>query len=305
MDSGRRRAFTLIELLVVIAIIGVLIALLLPAIQKVRDAANRAGCLNNLKQIGLALHHYHDAQGSFPPAYVRIFEGPQPDQTTAPGWGWASFLLPFLEQEPLARQIDRTVRVEDSRYDRLRITLLRVFVCPSDRSTGVFMVQTLFDDDLALAATNSYAASYGTGGEIGEQPFSGNGAMCANSQVAIKDITDGTSSTLAVGERAALFVRTPWAGALSNGSVRTTPGAPVYHTALEEAPVQVMAGPTNGITLNDPNSTPYCFFGPHPNQVLFTFADGSARPLRTSTPFAVLEALATRAGGESLSDADY
>src|SRR5262245_59033326 len=104
--AGNRRGFTLIELLVVIAIIGVLIGLLLPAVQKVREAANRIKGENNLKQIWLACTSYHDSHGSFPPGYLATGSYMDGATDTAAGWGWAAFLLPYLEQDNLYRQID-------------------------------------------------------------------------------------------------------------------------------------------------------------------------------------------------------
>src|SRR5271168_3490770 len=104
---NRRRGFTLIELLVVIAIISVLIGLAQPAVQKVREAAARVSCTNNLKQIGLGLHSYHDAMSYFPPGYIDGNTDPNstPDNDVGPGWGWASFLLPYLEQQNVYNQI--------------------------------------------------------------------------------------------------------------------------------------------------------------------------------------------------------
>jgi prepilin-type N-terminal cleavage/methylation domain-containing protein len=323
----RQRAFTLVELLVVIAIIGILIGLTLPAVQRVRESASRLSCKNNLKQIGLALHNYHDTLGTFPPGYkynggttvpgghpsgapsnltrhIDHFRGNLGLVNTDPGWGWAAFLLPFLEQENITRQINFDLPVQATQHQAVRTLQLRVFTCPSDRETGRFLVlQQKTRQPIADAATNSYAACYGDVGPVLETP--GSGMFHRNSQVAFRNILDGTSNTLAIGERAAFFTQTPWAGAITGGSCVTTPNAPVYQSVIEPAPSMVMARVSGRRALNDPWSEPYDFFSGHREVVQFVFADAAVHALSTSMDPQAVYALATIAGGEISSGDEY
>jgi prepilin-type N-terminal cleavage/methylation domain-containing protein/prepilin-type processing-associated H-X9-DG protein len=289
------KGFTLVELLVVVAIVAVLIGLLLPAVQRVREAAARVACMNNLKQVGLALYNFHDSHGYFPSGYVsRSTIDPA---ASSPGWGWAAQLLPFIEQLPLEQKIDFSSPVDDSSNQAIRTLVLQLFVCPSDRNTGIF---TVFNEDgapIADAATNSYAACYGAGGEIADFPDKGNGLFFCNSRIRIGDITDGTSYTIALGERASLFTQTPWAGVVTGGTTRVTPGAPVVGSAVEEAPTQALAH-TSSHTINDAYADPDDFFTPHPGAAMFLFGDGSVRAIKTHVSLDVLQALSTRAGAE-------
>ncbi len=302
-----RRGFTLIELLVVIAIIGVLVSLTLPAVQKVRETANRNSCQNNLKQIGLALQNYHQTHGSFPPAYFWKEPPINLPWFTEPGWGWGAFLLPYLEHGPLYQQIDFQVPIGDAKYDILRTTPLRIYTCPSDRETGVYKVTSFISGKYVCdASTNSYAANYGSGKlEIGEQPDIGNGVFFRNSKIRVSDIRDGSSNTWAIGERCSLFARTPWVGAIHHGAVSTTPGAPTKYVQVEESPVQVMAGVTGYVSLNSDITTLYNFFSPHPQSVNFLYADGSVRPVGASVDSLILMALASRYGQEPINDTSY
>ncbi|HTU88490.1 MAG TPA: DUF1559 domain-containing protein [Gemmataceae bacterium] len=321
-----RRAFTLIELLVVIAIFVVLLGLLLPAVQKARETANRAYCLNNLKQIGIAMHLYSNSNESLPAGYlyqatatpangapgsgagIEVLDRPPPPTAApppnAPGWGWAALILNDIEQSNLAGQINYSMPVESVGSTSVRTTVLSLYTCPSDTSTGVFTVQTSLNATLAAAATNSYAACFGYGGLPNTEPDSGNGAFYRNSHTRFLDITDGSSNTILVGERAALAAQGPWAGVMTGGTIRTTPSAPVYSATYELAPVMVMARVWDK-TLNSPLSEPYDFFSPHSQVVNFLFADGSVHGLSIATDLTVLQALATIGGGEVVNASEF
>ena len=313
-----KRGFTLVELLVVIAIIALLVALTGPAIQYARESARRTQCQNNLKQLGLGLHLYHDTYRSLPSAYIysvppppptptrprdpaqRIIDAPPPRpvfQPNRPGWGWAALMLPFVEQQSLYDRIDFNLAVEDPRSAATRTTTLPHLTCPSDTDTGIFMVLHELNGPIGNTATNSYAGCFGSFGLMNTDPDHGNGVFQRNSGIREADILDGLGHTIAVGERCGLFAQSPWAGVMTGGTVRTTPGAPVYTAITELAPAMVLARMGNR-TLNSPYSEPYDFFSPHIVVVHFVFADGSVHALATTTDRDILHALATRADAE-------
>lgn len=327
--SRQRRAFTLIELLVVLAIIALLIGLLLPAVQSIRETANRTRCSNNLKQMGLAVHMYHDARNGLPPAYVfdplQNLDQPPPPVITAPtsaeraidrprpklhlipyrpGWGWAALLLPYIEQQNIASQIDFNLPTDAPSAREWRKRMLNLYTCPSDTETGIFPLMHGWLYEMAQAATNSYASCLGGYGRLDlVNPDEGNGLFFKNSRFRLTDIPDGTSTTIALGERCAMFARSPWAGVFTGASIYTTPGAPVWRSIQTPGPFLVSAR-IGSHTLNSADSEPYDFFSPHRQVVQFLLADGSVHSFGTDTPLELLKALATRAGGEPVGDLD-
>ena len=171
------RGFTLIELLVVIAIIAILIALLLPAVQQAREAARRSQCKNNLKQMGLALHNYHDRMKCFPPGYLSLVNAGGND--TGPGWGWGAFLLNDLEQKSLYRTINFTKDVGDPANTVPRLRFLSAFFCPSDQQLERFTVKNASGVVLGDLAQANYVAVNGNNGVSGS-PSTNDGAFLEN-----------------------------------------------------------------------------------------------------------------------------
>ncbi len=276
---GRRVAFTLIELLVVIAIIAILIALLLPAVQKVREAASRTQCRNNLKQIGLALHNYHDRFKRFPPGYTaKVINGVD----GGPGWGWASFILEDLEQGNVQKQIVFSSGIINAVNATPRTQVLPIFLCPSDEVIGTFIP----DGAGISVAHGNYVGIFGSN-EIEVDPGAGNGIFFRNSQIRIGSITDGTSNTLMVGERSSNLSKATWVGAVKNAN---------------DAPALVLGSADH--PPNDPAAHMEDFWSRHSQGVNFLYADGSVRNISNAIPPNVYQALATRAGGEAVSGWD-
>src|ERR1700736_5876468 len=184
-----RPAFTLIELLVVIAIIGVLIALLLPAVQRVRDAANRTVCTNNLKQIGLALQMFHDTNGKFPPGYAQSLPPAVPDRYQF--LSWMGRILPYIEQDALNAQMEAAFASQGSGRDAqgaahaaIYSKVLSVYKCPSDDR----QYQASNNPVVGLIAYTGYQGISGTDLRAND------GVLFWNSAVRLADITDGTST---------------------------------------------------------------------------------------------------------------
>ena len=233
-----RSGFTLVELLVVIAIIGILVALLLPAIQAAREAARRTQCNNNLKQLGIALQNYHDTYQRFPPlAVFGKFGGPgsQPPTVPSPAYNhtWCLMILPFMEQQALYDSVDKMLRVWDQ---PIRSTVVPAFLCPSDDGFGDNPAQTH-----GISVTH-YVASEGyhwwPGPAVPNYPFAPGadfqGVFAGGQSTKMAGITDGTSMTIVVAESNSTGYKPLSDGWWKNGTgvKRLATGEAVFHSAF-------------------------------------------------------------------------
>jgi prepilin-type N-terminal cleavage/methylation domain-containing protein/prepilin-type processing-associated H-X9-DG protein len=307
--------FTLVELLVVITIIGILIALLLPAVQAAREAARRMQCSNNLKQIGLALHNYETAHGCFPPGYISAVGSGGPADDTGPGWGWAAMVLPFLEQGNVHGQIRFDKDITDPLNAAVRSTSLPVFLCPSDTGDKTFNVAGV---NQVQVAHSNYVGMFGNP-EITPDPgyltqdidpttgqdrrgVAHRGMFYRNVAVRIADVTDGTSNTIFVGERSSSLAYATWTGAVTGGQVPPKSPNP-YGYPPEGAPVLILGH--TGDAADNPPHTPNSevnhvddFWSWHPLGANFLFVDGSVQCIGDSINAQVWWAFGTKAGGE-------
>jgi prepilin-type N-terminal cleavage/methylation domain-containing protein/prepilin-type processing-associated H-X9-DG protein len=297
---SRRWGFTLIELLVVIAVVAILLGLLIPAVQRVRAAADRTKCVNNLKQLGLALHGYHDAQNGFPPAVASNVHGDPVASTILVGW--IPYILPYIDQGNLHKQYDFQVRYDDPKNDSgVNQTSIALLVCPASPAPG-FSVNN--------RAITDYAAAVAINRVLSPNPFLDPtpptdptffGVLGQNASRKISEITDGASNTVMVAEAAG---RTQsWQMGTNLGPAANADPA----WANAERTRLLIAG-FNPVTNTQPgpcavnctnNGEVYSF---HHGGANVLFADGSVRLLAANLDLNIMIALITRKGGESIPD---
>ena len=297
----RQLGFTLIELLVVVAIIGIVVGLLLPAVQAAREAARRMQCQSHLKQIGLALHNYHSARKSFPPGYVSRFDATGND--TGPGWGWGSFILPQLEASPLFGRINFNVGIEHPANEVARLERVSTFLCPSDPAPDRWQTAKRdlatgnFVSNICEVASANYVGMFGTF----EPGVGGDGIFFRNQTVGMRDILDGSSKTLMVGERSFDLGEATWTGAVT-GAVIVPDGSDGVGTGPPESASSMILGHSgDGYSPSERRSHVNQFYSHHVGGVHFLFGDGHVSFLANSLDYRVYQSLTTRAGGETVS----
>jgi prepilin-type processing-associated H-X9-DG protein len=318
----------LVELLVVIAIIGLLIALLLPAIQAARENGRRTQCKNNLHQIGLALHNYHDTLKTFPSGYISALgpNGLADDQ--GPGWGWAALALSYVEQTGLRAQIRFDKDITDPANAAVRIVAVPTYLCPSDGGERTFTVDALGDStpdystplkdaggNPVRVAHGNYVGMFGNPeitpdpGFLSLDPDRGprhRGMFFRNSKVQLVDVTDDKSNTFFVGERSSNLAYATWTGAVTGGQVPAKI-PDTFGFGPEGAPVLIFGhtGDASDVPPHTPNSTVNHvddFWSAHPQGVNFLMVDGSVRIIGDTISPQVYWALGTKAGHEPIGD---
>lgn len=312
-----RRAFTLIEFLVVIAIIAILIGLLLPAVQKVREAATRMKCADNLKQLGLAMHGYHDAKGTLPPAFVN--NGPYGTSPFSFTHGWAPFLLPHVEQKPLYDLYRLDYPLYAPENQSVVAKHLPLFQCPSAPEQDRYMTFGPFDYFKTKGACGDYTITLGVDevlatrgwvdrvgdyrGALARTPTPVLALSPTTAGNRLTDVTDGGSNTVLLAEDAGR-PRVWRAG--KRGDDQTLEGGPWNHY---KGPIILQGSSADGVVkpgtcaLNCTNDREVYAF--HTGGANVAFADGSVRFLRAGLDIRILARLITRAGGEIVSADEY
>ncbi len=273
----RRRGFTLIELLVVIAIIAILIALLLPAVQQAREAARRSTCKNQMKQLGLALHNYHDTFNTFPPG----------------GWSggnqlsYTTQILPYIDQAPLYGTINFSTP-GDSSFDAIAARKLVVMLCPSSNKEMENGSATLFAQHyLGVQGTVSTTAT------LGNTLTANNGMMFSNSKVNFRDVTDGTSNTFQLGEHS---YHKDLANSNNDGYRKWTRGC-AGNTCVSCKAIRDFG--INRAEYNGSSSFTVASFGSnHVGGAHFLMGDGAVRFVSENIDLGVYRNTATANGGE-------
>ena len=311
-----RAGFSLVELLVVIAIIGVLVGMLLPAVQGAREAARRNGSLSNLKQIGLAIHSYHDSHRSLPAGFRSTPTGPWPGGNndpvpeSGPGWSFFASLLSYLEETSLQSAARFDLPITDPLNKAARETIVPVFIDPGDTAARLINVtdsgsppaDSNAPTTLFQAAVCSYAGNIGT--EAYEKlPFTG--VFHRNSRIRFADVTDGLSKTIAVGERMSRHTQSSWVGVVAGQELVYAPESPRFNAAAPSfnwrpAITSVLVH----VRSSAPSRTgsPGGFVGPYTAGTQFLNLDGSCRLISEATAPDLFRALCTRAGSELVTE---
>jgi prepilin-type N-terminal cleavage/methylation domain-containing protein len=311
--------FTLIELLVVIAIIGVLIALLLPAVQKVREAANRTKCANNLKQIGLAVHNFHDTYTMLPASRIH-YNNPKKLSWAS----WAVQIMPYIEQDNLYKLWDLTLSYYHQVPDEARTQTVKIYFCPSRRSpvdqssstsngqdhyNSKFYPGALIDYAVCSGDRNSYSAGYLDDPTANGAIIQGNATELTingivtvptwRSRTSFASIIDGTSNTILAGEK---HVAPDKYGhsTVDNAGYNGNWDAPRNIARVGGPEFPIAPDPTYKVGTSDDDER--VFGSCHPGICQFVFCDGSVRSLPVSIPVSVYRLLCVRNDGQAIPD---